>query len=77
MKNLKFGSFPLVDIDANDRKCIDSYMITFLRDSDQEVYRPSTTENLKAGKAFEITTLDYQDFFHHYRIILWDFLSYF
>jgi len=27
MKNLKFGSFPLANIDVADRKCIDSYMI--------------------------------------------------
>ena len=44
----------------------DAYMITFVRDLDKQVYRPSTTENLRAGKAFEITSDDYASFLDHY-----------
>ncbi len=46
----------------------DSYLVTFIRDTDREVYRPTTTENLQSGKAFEITEADYEDFFGHFEM---------
>lgn len=53
-----------------------AYLVTFIRDTDREVYRPSTTENLKAGKAFEITEEDYVSFFDHYEKYIQEEFSY-
>lgn len=49
------------------RGAADNYLVTFVRNTDRAVYRPSTTENLQSGKAFEITEADYEDFFGYYQ----------
>ncbi len=59
--------FPEWKLELIEKKgTTDAYMVTFIRETDLQVYRPSTTENLKAGKAFEITEKEYASFFHHY-----------
>jgi len=42
------------------------YFATYLRDTDREVYRPSTTENLRAGRSFDIFEDGYEEFFLQY-----------
>lgn len=46
----------------------DTYLATFIRDTDLEVYRPTTTDNLRSGRAFEIQGNEYESFFVHYDI---------
>jgi len=59
--------FPTWEMELIEKKgSMDAYLVTFIRDSDKEIYRPNTTENLRSGKAFEITEADYQDFFAEY-----------
>ena len=59
--------FPKWDLELIEKRGNpEAYMVTFIRDVDKEVYRPSTTENLRAGKAFEIKEQDYVSFFDHY-----------
>lgn len=43
------------------------YQVIFERDTDHEIYRPSATENLEAGKAFEIEENDYASFAIEYK----------
>ena len=40
----------------------DWFLVCFVRNTDQEIYRPDTTENLAAGRAFEIQENNYPDF---------------
>ena len=47
-------------------KSVGSYMATYIRDTDKEVYRPTTTDNLRAGRSFEITENEYEVFFKNY-----------
>ncbi len=42
------------------------YLATYIRDTDLEVYQPSTSENLRAGRSFEILESEYPAFFYHY-----------
>lgn len=56
-------NFPKWDMDILEKKgVLDTYLITFIRDTDLQVYRPSTTDNLKAGRAFEIKEVEYDTF---------------
>jgi len=60
-------TFPEWDISLMEKKgVLDAYLVSFIRNTDKEVYRPSTTENLRSGKSFELTAADYQDFFGAY-----------
>ncbi len=43
------------------------YQVIFERDTDREIYRPSATENLEAGRAFEIGEEDYSFFANEYK----------
>lgn len=63
--------FPLWSVKLVEKRGVeDAYNIIFERDIDKEVYRPDTTENLKAGKAFEINAADYPDFSTHLEFYL-------
>ena len=42
------------------------YLATFIRDSDREVYRPSSTDNLRSGRAFEIHADDAGEYLEAY-----------
>lgn len=44
------------------------YLATFIRNTDKEVYRPSTTENLRAGRSFDVFEDDFEAFFLQYDI---------
>ena len=44
-----------------------NYQVIFERNTDHEVYRPGATENLEAGKAFEIGEDDYSFFANEYQ----------
>ena len=44
----------------------DRYLATFIRNTDREVYRPSTTDNLLSGRAFETDGHDVADYLEHY-----------
>ncbi len=60
-------SFPNWDLELIEKRGeAKAYMVSFIRSTDKAVYRPSTTENLRAGKAFELTEDDYQNFFESY-----------
>ncbi len=59
--------FPYWTLELIEKKgSTGTYMVTFIRESDLEVYRPSTNENLRAGKAFEITEQEYASFFDYF-----------
>ena len=60
--NMSFPKWSLELIEKSEG----SYWVTFIRDSDLEMYRPSTTDNLRAKKSFEILEDEYQEFFEHY-----------
>ena len=56
-------NFPNWEMDIIEKKgVLDTYLITFIRDSDLQVYRPTTIDNLKAGRAFEIKEMEYDAF---------------
>ncbi|MEM1120446.1 MAG: hypothetical protein AAGJ18_08335 [Bacteroidota bacterium] len=56
-------NFPKWNMDILEKKgALDTYLITFVRDTDLQVYRPSTTDNLQAGRAFEIKEMEYDAF---------------
>jgi hypothetical protein len=56
-------NFPNWNMNIVEKKgSLDTYLITFIRDSDLQVYRPTTTDNLNAGRAFEIKESDYDEF---------------
>jgi len=56
--------FPKWHLELSEKKgSLDQYLVSFIKESDKEVYRPSTTDNLRSGKAFEISGLDYSEFF--------------
>ncbi len=44
----------------------DRYLVMFERETDKEVYRPSTSDNLRSGKAFELASSEYAEFFVKY-----------
>ena len=44
----------------------DRYQATFVRNTDREVYRPSTTENLRSGRSFEIDSAGVADYLGAY-----------
>lgn len=59
--------FPKWHLDLIEKKgSTDKYLVTFIKETDKEVYRPSTTENLRSGKAFELDEADYSTFFSKY-----------
>jgi len=59
--------FPKWHLEINEKKgSIDQYLVSFIKESDKEVFRPSTTDNLRSGKAFELSGLDYGAFFNKY-----------
>ncbi len=43
-----------------------TYMVTFMRNTDRNVFRPGATENLASGKAFEINEEEYGTFAESY-----------
>jgi len=60
--DLVFPRWKLELIEKGD----DGYTATFIRDSDLEVFRPSTTDNLRADRSFEIADDEFESFFQHY-----------
>ena len=57
------SNYPVWELDLLEKKgSPGNYLVTFMRDSDRSVYRPSTTDNLKAGRSFEITDAEYEVF---------------
>ncbi len=59
--------FPTWTLDVIEKKgAKDTYLATFVRSTDKEVYRPTTTDNLRSGRAFEIEGSHQQDFFAAY-----------
>ena len=42
------------------------YLATFVRETDREVFRPSTNENLASGRAFEVDGQNVADYLGHY-----------
>lgn len=62
-------NFPNWNMDIMEKKGAEAtYLITFIRDTDLQVYRPTTTDNLKAGRAFEIKETEYDTFAAAYEI---------
>lgn len=59
--------FPKWEMKVIEKKgTTESYQIIFERDTDHEVFRPSATDHLEAGKAFEIGETDYVEFADEY-----------
>ncbi len=59
--------FPKWDIELTEKKgSPDQYLVGFVKESDKEVYRPSTTDNLRSGRAFELNGMEYHDFFERF-----------
>lgn len=54
--------FPTWSLELIEKKA-GTYLATFIRDADLEVYRPSTTDNLRSGRSFEISEDEYETFF--------------
>lgn len=48
----------------------EKYLVSFIKESDKEVYRPNTTDNLHSGKAFEIKESEYGDFLAQYDLYI-------
>ncbi len=64
-------NFPKWDLDLIEKKgSADKYLVTFIKASDKEVFRPSTTDNLRSGKAFELDGSDYSAFFDKYDLYI-------
>ena len=60
-------NFPKWNINLTEKKgSHDQYLVSFIKESDKELYRPSTTDNLRSGKAFELSGSDYSLFFDRY-----------
>ncbi len=65
--------FPKWHLELIEKKgSIDKYLVSFIKESDKEVYRPSTTDNLRSGKAFELDGSDYNVFFEKYDLYIKD-----
>ena len=63
--------FPKWHLELTEKKSsLDQYMINFVRESDKDVYKPSTTDNLRSGKAFELNGSEYSDFFEKYDLYI-------
>ena len=60
----RFPTWSLDLLEKRDRP--DTYRIIFLRNTDREVYRPTTADNLRTGRAFEVGAEEYADFAEHY-----------
>jgi hypothetical protein len=57
-------TFPTWSLEVIEKKAqADTYLATFIRDTDKETYRPSSTENLRSGSVFEISGPQQRDFF--------------
>ena len=70
-------NFPKWHLDLTEKKgSADKYLVNFIKESDREVYRPSTTDNLRSGKAFELDGSDYSDFFVKYDLYIKEEYSY-
>ncbi len=66
--NAVIGGFPTWSLEIREKKGeTDTYSIIFIRDTDLQTYQPSTTENLKSNKAFEIDESKYQAFLAEYQ----------
>ena len=64
-------NYPKWHLDLTEKKgSADKYLVNFIKESDREVYRPSTTDNLRSGKAFELDGSDYSDFFVKYDLYI-------
>ncbi|MEL6923100.1 MAG: AAA family ATPase, partial [Bacteroidota bacterium] len=60
--------FPTWTLQLKEKKGVNGVLlINFMRKTDREIYQPGTTENLAAGKAFEIEADQYPDFNQHYQ----------
>ena len=60
-------TFPIWTLQLIEKKGVeDVYTVYFIRSSDQQTYRPNTTENLSSGKAFEIDGKEYDHFISHF-----------
>lgn len=60
-------TFPKWELEVVEKKGQpDMYAATFIRNTDKEVYLPTTTDNLRSGRAFEINGDQQQDFFAAY-----------
>jgi len=65
--------FPKWNLELTEKKgATDMYLVNFIKESDREVYRPSTTDNLRSGKAFELDGSDYNSFFEKYDLYIKD-----
>jgi len=63
--------FPKWNLELTEKKGgLDQYLVSFIKESDKEVYRPSTTDNLRSGKAFELSGSDYGEFFTRYDLYI-------
>lgn len=63
--------FPKWHLELTEKKGTpDKYLVNFIKESDKEVYRPSTTDNLRSGKAFELDGSDYNSFFEKYDLYI-------
>jgi hypothetical protein len=61
-------TFPTWEIQLLEKKgTMGHYLITFIRNTDGTVYRPSAVDNLNAAKAFEIHEDDYPNFNSSYQ----------
>jgi len=59
--------FPKWHLELSEKKGgQDEYLVSFMKETDKEVYRPSTKDNLSSGKAFELNGSDYNEFFAKY-----------
>ena len=57
-------TFPTWSLEVIEKKGqADTYLATYIRNTDKEVYRPSSTDNLRSGLAFEISGAQQRDFF--------------
>ena len=69
--------FPKWHLDITEKKgSVDQYLVSFIKESDKEVFRPSTTDNLRSGKAFELSGSDYGAFFNKYDLYIKEEYSY-
>ena len=63
--------FPKWDLQLSEKKgSLDQYLVSFIKETDKEVYIPSTTDNLRSGKAFELSGSEYREFFNQYDLFI-------
>ncbi|MDF1697627.1 MAG: AAA family ATPase [Saprospiraceae bacterium] len=59
------SGFPNWKLELIEKKK-DGYLVIYVRDKDLETYRPTTTENLRSNRSFEIFEEEYEAFFVHF-----------